>query len=122
MRYKSYFCDWMRRRIGTNWILTRRTNRVLRQYGDDVVTLSCKQYKALQNEYEKETGLDVSGGPSRAVIDRAVGCHDELVAALGGMLGDYRSDGCDDRDCSVCKRSGAAEARAEVILKKVGAS
>jgi hypothetical protein len=30
------YLDFMRQRLGANWVLARRTDRILRQYGEDV--------------------------------------------------------------------------------------
>ena len=86
------FLDWLRKRIGRNWVIARRSKYIVARYGNDVVTLSSKQYAELQSEYETETSLDVLGGPSKAVIDRAVNCHDELVAALkAAVMGEHHT-------------------------------
>jgi hypothetical protein len=42
----------------------------------------------------------------------------ELLAALRLMLEDYRSEGCANPDCGVCKRSKAAEAAARAAIAR----
>ena len=50
MSYPS-FSDFLRGRVGANWVLARRSAGVVRRYGDDVVCLSDKQYRGLQDEW-----------------------------------------------------------------------
>lgn len=40
----------MRRVLGSNWVLARRTRRIVAQYGDDVKCYSAKQYEAAERE------------------------------------------------------------------------
>jgi len=45
------FADWLKQHVGDNWVLARRTNRIIEKYGSDVITLSRKQYAKLEQEY-----------------------------------------------------------------------
>lgn len=45
---------------------------------------------------------------------------DDLLAALKLMLRDYRTEGCSDPKCGVCKKSNAAEHAALVAINKAG--
>ena len=38
------------------------------------------------------------------------------IDALGDMLTNYRSEGCADPECRVCKKSKAAEAQAKALV------
>ena len=49
------FTEFMRREIGSNWVIARRTKNIVRGYGEDVVTLSHKQYKELELKWKIET-------------------------------------------------------------------
>ena len=42
----------------------------------------------------------------------------DLLAALRLMLSDYRTEGCHDSGCLVCKRSEAAKAAARAAIAK----
>ena len=57
-----------------------------------------------------------------ATIVRAVNSHDPLVSAVNALLSDYRTEGCPDPDCHVCKASKAAKELALNALKTAGAS
>lgn len=52
------FSEWLRKTIGPNWVIARRTQRILFQYGDDVVTLSPKQFETLKERYRRLFGCD----------------------------------------------------------------
>lgn len=54
MRFLDFldFLDFLRSRLGPNWVVARRTKRIVDKYGADVVTLSRKRYSALVTEYE----------------------------------------------------------------------
>lgn len=46
------FCDFMREKVGANWVIARRSPRIVRKYGDDVATISQAAYRKLNAEYE----------------------------------------------------------------------
>lgn len=46
------FCEFMRSTIGRNWVVARRTARIVRRYGDNVVCLSQKGYSKLRAQHE----------------------------------------------------------------------
>lgn len=48
--------DFLRERVGNNWVLARRTPRIVARYGADVVCLSGKQLRELEREYRKAHG------------------------------------------------------------------
>lgn len=53
--------DLVEREHGTrNWVVARRTKRIVERYGDDVVCLSQKRFRALEreSEYENATNHD----------------------------------------------------------------
>jgi hypothetical protein len=56
--------EWLSARIGPNWVLARRSQRIIEFYGPDVVTLSKRQYDALAAAFERETLCDPHGGPN----------------------------------------------------------
>lgn len=45
------FIEWARRQIGSNWVIARRTARIVERYGADVVCLTQSKYKALREQY-----------------------------------------------------------------------
>jgi hypothetical protein len=51
MKMKVWYpgmADFLRERIGRNWVLHRRTARIVDRYGEDVICLTLRQYKALE--------------------------------------------------------------------------
>jgi hypothetical protein len=46
------FSDFLREKVGRNWVLHPRTARIRQRYGADVVCLSKQQYRALEAEYD----------------------------------------------------------------------
>lgn len=45
------YLDFMRERLGADWVLARRTSRILRQYGDDVNCITAKQLRKVERDY-----------------------------------------------------------------------
>jgi len=45
------FLEFLRERVGRNWVIARRTPRIIARYGKDVTYLSAKKYDALQAEW-----------------------------------------------------------------------
>lgn len=76
----SPFSEFMRDRVGPNWVIARRTPRIVRQYGEDVICLTPKRYEELEIDYEKRTGLSAMDPtkPSRFVTAAA----GDMLAAL----------------------------------------
>ena len=48
----SNFSDFLRARVGGPWVLARRTARIVKRYGEDVVCLSQRRYDAIRAEFE----------------------------------------------------------------------
>lgn len=48
------FCVFLRTKVGPNWVLARRTSRILAKYGESVVCLSPKRYRALEAEFNAQ--------------------------------------------------------------------
>lgn len=67
---RDNFCDFMRRRFGSNWVLARRTKNIVRQYGADVRCVSHKQYYTAELEYRAINGDPHD--PVRADLYRAL--------------------------------------------------
>lgn len=67
------FLQFMRDRVGANWVIARRTPRIVHQYGDSVVCLSPKRYRALVEEH-KALG-------TRATTDALDAIHSALETA-----------------------------------------
>lgn len=66
----STFGEMVKRKYGSaNWVLARRTAAVVRRYGNDVVTLSKKQYRCLEDQLEWENAPD---HPAAALITKLV--------------------------------------------------
>jgi hypothetical protein len=73
------FSEFLHEKVGKNWVLHRRTARIVERYGKDVVCLSQRQYRDLEAQYERMTLRSASGsGPCKALVDAAP----ELLAAL----------------------------------------
>lgn len=45
------FGEFLRERAGANWVLARKTARIVGRYGDDVTCLFKGQYEALRSEW-----------------------------------------------------------------------
>ena len=43
--------DFMRKRFGKNWVLARRTARILERYGEDVRCVSPRKYAQCEDDY-----------------------------------------------------------------------
>lgn len=66
------FTDFLREKVGQNWVLARRSPRIVRRYGDDVVCLSQRKFNALEAEYELTTLKAAhAGGPAKSLADAA---------------------------------------------------
>jgi hypothetical protein len=61
------FSDFLRENVGRNWVLARRTSRIVKRYGADVVCLSQQRYTELELAFERLTGCSSinSREPSR---------------------------------------------------------
>lgn len=47
--------EWLAARLGTrNWVVARRTARLVERYGDDVVCLSQERISSLRETYHEE--------------------------------------------------------------------
>lgn len=72
------FADFVRQRVGANWVIAKRTSRIVAKYGDDVVGLTPARYRKLQADYERETLCSPHGGPAQCLIDAAPDMVDVL--------------------------------------------
>lgn len=45
------YLGFMRERLGANWVLARRTSRIVRQYGENVNCVSAKQLAKVERDY-----------------------------------------------------------------------
>lgn len=81
------FSEYLRAKVGSNWVLARRTKRIVERYGADVVCLSRTRYKHLEAQYERETGRSAADPtmPSHAIVMAAPRMLDALreIAADG---------------------------------------
>ena len=55
------FSEFLRKAVGPNWVLAKRTKRIIEKYGEDVACLSPSSYESLVYAYEKKTGLAAHG-------------------------------------------------------------
>lgn len=54
---KPTFCEFIAAKLGSrNWVVARKTARIVRKYGEDVVALSQKKYSVIATEYEAAYG------------------------------------------------------------------
>ena len=51
------FGTWMRAEVGANWVVARRSKRIVNRYGEDVVALSPRRHFALQLTYKARFGV-----------------------------------------------------------------
>lgn len=45
------YLEFVRGQLGTNWVVARRTSRILARYGEDVVCISQQRMRAIDKEY-----------------------------------------------------------------------
>lgn len=51
------FVDWIADQLGSrNWVVARRSPRIVRKYGDDVIALSQKRYSQFADKYAAAFG------------------------------------------------------------------
>jgi hypothetical protein len=48
------FCEFMAWTLGQNWVVARRTKRIVRKYGDDVVCISQRRYSEMRRQFEAD--------------------------------------------------------------------
>lgn len=80
MAYSS-MTDFMHAKVGENWVIARRTSRVVYQYGDDVICLSPAKYAKLRAEFDAQA-------PSAENAARA------MLAALKMANGEFAAGMC----------------------------
>lgn len=71
-----------------------------------------KEYRALSKK--------LNGTDSYAEVDWIEVDDAGAIQALHLMLQDYRTGGCSDKNCGICKRSDAAELAAYKVLQTLG--
>lgn len=79
------FGDWLAAKLGThNWVLARRSRRILEHYGSDVLCLTRTRFAHLKDQYERETGRSVNDPsyPSRFLVDAAPALLTALKAGV----------------------------------------
>ena len=52
----SQYLDFMHARLGSNWVLARRSARIVARYGEDVKCLSKKEYREVEAAYRAQYG------------------------------------------------------------------
>jgi hypothetical protein len=45
------YLDFVRGKLGSNWVVARRSPRILARYGEDVVCISKQRMRAIDKEY-----------------------------------------------------------------------
>lgn len=113
------FGDFLKARVGPNWVLARRTPRITRNYGQDVTCLSKKKFGALEAEYERETlrsAVDPNA-PSKALTAAApqlLDALDALADFYGHMSGRKSTDLADDAATPPALKEAWQKARAAI--------
>lgn len=69
------FIEYMQREVGGNWVIARRTSRIVARYGEDVVCLSQKRYAELEHAWRLAT---MAEHPAAAVLARRMGVQDAV--------------------------------------------
>lgn len=81
------FTDMVEKEYGTrNWVLARRSKRILERYGSDVITLSKKQYREL------EADLDFMKAPEHPA-HRTLTQFLESAQLATGLIRNLRANG-----------------------------
>lgn len=72
MIYTS-MADYMREKVGRNWVISRRTPRIVAQYGEDVVCISPKEYKSIQVAFNAQApSIENAARAMLAALQRAM--------------------------------------------------
>lgn len=75
--------DLIERKHGSrNWVLARRTARIVERYGADVVTLSQAKYRALEIELENENATQHPAAPVLAAAMTANATPADVIRSL----------------------------------------
>lgn len=48
--------DFLRQEFGSNWVVARRTPRIVQRYGEDVCCISPQRYRAAEQKYRAQYG------------------------------------------------------------------
>ena len=54
----SDYLNYMIERLGSNWVLARRTSRIVARYGDNVNCVSNKQLRAVERDWRLAHGRE----------------------------------------------------------------
>jgi hypothetical protein len=52
------YLNFMTERLGSNWVLARRTSRIIARYGEDVNCVSHKQMRAVERDWRLAHGRE----------------------------------------------------------------
>ena len=66
----------------TNWVIARRTQRIINRYGQDVVCLTSKKLRRLEKQLEIETADE---HPAYPWLKRLFGNHCDAVNIIRGL-------------------------------------
>lgn len=76
------YLEFVRGKLGSNWVVARRTSRILARYGEDVVCVSQQRLRAIDKEYRALYGDpydDVRARMYRALVTTAKFLEHELA-------------------------------------------
>lgn len=77
--------EYLAHRIGKNWVIARRTSRIVERYGDTVRCLSSAAYQKIEQEYRREYGSPRDPGRAELYVAAklALGNFAEYLADRG---------------------------------------
>lgn len=72
------YCDFIKRELGDNWVLARRTSRIIAKYGENVNCVSKKQLTLAERKYRLANGQEYDA-PRAAMYLALKQIHDHLA-------------------------------------------
>lgn len=81
------YADFIRARLGGNWVIARRSPRVLAKYGEDVICISKQAMRKIDREYRT-----LFGDPYNAVRAKM---YKALLASRSFLINELQFDGID---------------------------
>jgi hypothetical protein len=74
----SDYIDYLKQKLGPNWVLHPRTRRIVDKYGEDVVCVTAKQMREIDRAYRMQHGREYDK-PRAAMYRALVNIHAHLA-------------------------------------------
>lgn len=96
------YLEFIRDKLGTNWVVARRTANIVRRYGEDVVCISQQRLRVIDKEYRA-----LFGDPNDKVRAQMYLALLSARAALAVQFG--REDSVENKAMMLCDAAIKAE-------------